>query len=82
MNSKRLTTFRGNISKDQESVLTLRSRIEQLLSGPSNFEEKADGRIFIKSLNKYYSPRKKVSVEITFYLYCFVYYWFVLLYQT
>ncbi len=64
MNSKRLTTFRDNINIDQESVLTLRSRIEKLLSGWSNLEVKADGCIFIKSLNKYYSPWREIPVDI------------------
>jgi len=65
MNSKRLTTFKGNANKSKEGdILTLRSRIEKLLSGPSNLEVKGDGRIFIKSLNKYYSPRRKISVGV------------------
>jgi len=65
MNSKRLTTFKGNANKSKEGdILTLRSRIEKLLSGPSNLEVKGAGRIFIKSLNKYYSPRRKISVGV------------------
>ncbi len=35
-----------------------------MLSGPSNYEVKSDGRILIKSLNKYYSPRKKIQVGL------------------
>ena len=32
----------------------LQNDINRLLSGPSNLEIQEDGRIFIKSLNKYY----------------------------
>lgn len=64
INSKRLSTFKGNLNKNAEGEINLANRIEKLLSGPSNFEVKADGRIFIKSLNKYYSARKKITVEV------------------
>jgi len=38
--------------------------IERLLSGPSNLEIKEDGRIFIKSLNKYYTGSGNIKVEL------------------
>lgn len=34
------------------------------MEGPSNFEVKPDGRIFIKSLNKYYSNKAKIRLEL------------------
>lgn len=64
MNSNILTTFKGNLNKNTKGEIILGSRIEKLLSEPSNFEAKAYGPIFIKSLNKYSSPRNKISVEV------------------
>jgi hypothetical protein len=42
----------------------LQNDINRLLSGPSNLEIKEDGRIFIKSLNKYYSDKGMIKVEL------------------
>lgn len=67
MNSKRLSTHAsGGHTKVGNNTLEskMQARIEKLLNGPSNFEIKEDGRIFIKSLNKYYSTRDSLSVEL------------------
>jgi hypothetical protein len=42
----------------------LDKEIARLLSGPSNLEVMSDGRVLIKSLNKYYSSRLSIEVEI------------------
>ena len=42
----------------------LQNDINRLLSGPSNLEIGEDGRIFIKSLNKYYSDKSRIKVEL------------------
>jgi hypothetical protein len=42
----------------------LQNDINKLLNGPSNLEIGEDGRIFIKSLNKYYSDKSKIKVEL------------------
>lgn len=67
MNSNRLSTHAsgghtkaGNITLESK----IHAHIEKLLNGPSNFEIKENGRIFIKSLNKYYSSRDSLSVEL------------------
>lgn len=41
----------------------LQSEVTRLLKGPSNYEIR-EGRIFIKSLNKYHSGRTKTKVEL------------------
>lgn len=60
MNNNRLTTRRST-GKDRA---ILESDIKKLLEGPSNFEVKQDGRVFIKSLKKYYSDRAKIRMEL------------------
>jgi hypothetical protein len=42
----------------------LREDIKNLLAGPSNLEIRADGRIFIKSLNKYYKGAGNTKVDL------------------
>lgn len=49
MNSKRLSTN----DLDRVDRALLNTQIEKLLNGPSNFEIKEDGRVYIISLNKY-----------------------------
>lgn len=62
MNRRRLSSNEkaegklGRVSLDKE--------INRLLSGPSNLVVMDDGRVLIKSLNKYYSPRLSIKVEI------------------
>jgi hypothetical protein len=65
MNNNRLST-RSEATKDIEvmSRELLLEEIDKLLSAPSNLEIKEDGRIFIKSLNKYYSDRGSIQVEL------------------
>jgi hypothetical protein len=41
----------------------LQSEVTRFLKGPSNYEIR-EGRIFIKSLNKYHSGRTKTKVEL------------------
>lgn len=60
MNNNRLSTSRSPVV-DRALLL---EEIEKFLKGPSNLEEREDGRIFIKSLNKYYSDRAKIRVEL------------------
>lgn len=60
MNNSRLTTRRP--APVDRAVLD--SDIEKLLNKPSNFEVKEDGRILIKSLNKYYSDKAKIRIEL------------------
>lgn len=62
MNLNRLSTRTFVISKAQLELLP--RDIERLLSGPSNLEIKEDGRIFIKSLNRYYSGSGNIKVEL------------------
>jgi NADH-ubiquinone oxidoreductase chain 5 len=61
MNNNRLST---NSKKVEVDGTLLQLEIKKLLAAPSNLEIKQDGRIFIKSLNKYYSDRSSVSVEL------------------
>ena len=49
MNSKRLST--NDLDRVERALLN--TQIEKLLNGPSNFEIKEDGRVYIISLNKY-----------------------------
>lgn len=59
MNNKRLST--SNTPKvDRVSLL---SKIDLLLKGPSNLEAK-EGRIFIKSLNRFRSDKKSQAIEL------------------
>lgn len=62
MNNNRLSTKKSSASKVDRALLD--SNIKKLLEGPSNFEVKEDGRIFIKSLNKYYSARTKIELDL------------------
>ena len=62
MNNNRLSTKKSSASKVDRALLD--SNIKKLLEGPSNLEVKEDGRIFIKSLNKYYSDRIKIGLEL------------------
>ena len=67
MNSKRLSTHAsGGYTKAGNNTLEskMHALIEKLLNGPSNFEIRENGRIFIKSLNKYYSARDSLSIEL------------------
>jgi hypothetical protein len=63
MNNCRLSSSRSKGIASVDRAL-LQIEIDKLLNGPSNFEEREDGRIFIKSLNKYYSDRIKIKVEL------------------
>lgn len=60
MNNNRLTTRRS----DFVDRAALDCDIKRLLEGPSNFEIKEDGRIFIKSLNKYYNSKAKIRLDL------------------
>lgn len=62
MNLNRSST---NIAKmSQPQLDTLQDDIVKLLAGPSNLEVKKDGRIYIKSLNKYYTGSGSIKVEL------------------
>jgi len=65
MNNNRLST-RSKATEKIEVVSRelLQKEIDRLLSAPSNLEIKEDGRIFIKSLNKYYSDRGIIQVDL------------------
>lgn len=62
MNNNRLTTSRSSTPVRDRAVLD--SDIKKLMQGPSNFEVKEDGRVYIKSLNKYYSDKAKIRLEL------------------
>jgi hypothetical protein len=62
MNLKRSSINDTKLSQAQ--LEQLREDVEKLLSGPSNLEIKEDGRIFIKSLNKYYTGSGNIKVEL------------------
>jgi hypothetical protein len=62
MNLKRLSSNESRMSQAQIDALQM--DIERLLGGPSNLEIKEDGRIFIKSLNKYYTGSGNIKVEL------------------
>ena len=62
INSKRLSTY-DKSSKDVDSNL-MRERLNKLLNEPSNLEFREDGRVFIKSLNRFYSSRDSITVEL------------------
>ena len=64
MNNRRLSTENPDIDNSEAKRALLQLEIDKLLSAPSNFEVKEDGRIFIKSLNKYYSNRDYLAVEL------------------
>jgi len=62
MNSNRLSSS-GSTKVDRDFLYAL---IDKLLKGPSNLEKLEDGRIYIKSLNRYFNTkaREKISVVI------------------
>ena len=62
MNLNRLSSNKSRMSQTQIDALQI--DIERLLGGPSNLEIKEDGRIFIKSLNKYYTGSGNIKVEL------------------
>jgi len=62
MNNNRLTTSGSSTTVEERAVLN--SNITKLMEGSSNFEVKEDGRVFIKSLNKYYSNKAKIKLEL------------------
>nr|SNU77049.1 TPA: LAGLIDADG endonuclease [Fusarium oxysporum f. sp. cucumerinum]SNU77078.1 TPA: LAGLIDADG endonuclease [Fusarium oxysporum f. sp. cucumerinum]SNU77107.1 TPA: LAGLIDADG endonuclease [Fusarium oxysporum f. sp. cucumerinum] len=59
MNNNRLSNS-GNKIIDRNYIA---SEVNRLLNGPSNYEI-IKGRIFIKSLNKFYTGRLKIQVEL------------------
>jgi hypothetical protein len=63
MNNNRLST-NGNQSEAMDRTL-LQIRINKILNEPSNFEIKEDGKIYIKSLDRYYyNNTKTVGVQL------------------
>ncbi len=60
MNNNRLTTRRSTLA----DRVVLESEIKKLLEGPSNFEVKEEGRVFIKSLKKYYPNNAKIRLKL------------------
>jgi len=62
MNLNRLSTNTAKMSQIQ--LDSLQRDIVKLLTGPSNLEVEKDGRILIKSLNKYYTGSGSVKVEL------------------
>jgi hypothetical protein len=63
MNNNRLSSNQaGNLPKIERDKLYL--EINKLLNGPSNIEVKEDGRLFIKSLNRFYTGSGKTEVQI------------------
>ncbi len=64
MNLKRLSSS-NSVKVDKES-LNKSSFAVNLLNGPSNIETHEDGRIFVKSLNRYFNQaaRDKIQVEV------------------
>ncbi len=59
-NSRRLST-RGNTKVDR---VCLYAKIEELLGGPSNYEVKEDGRVYIRSLNRYATGGKRKPLSL------------------
>nr|SNU77826.1 TPA: LAGLIDADG endonuclease [Fusarium oxysporum] len=59
MNNNRLSNS-GNKTVDRDYIAR---EVNRLLNGPSNYEI-IKGRIFIKSLNKFYTGRLKIQVEL------------------
>ena len=62
MNNNRLSTNSLKVDLIDGPVLQL--EIDKLLAAPSNLEIKENGRIYIKSLDKDYSDRDRISVEL------------------
>ena len=61
MNSRRLST---NDLKIVDRAL-LYTQIEKLLKGPSNYENKEDGRVYIISLNKFHTGGTRKPLILT-----------------
>jgi LAGLIDADG endonuclease len=61
MNSKRLST--NDLDRVERALLN--TQIEKLLNGPSNFEIKEDGRVYIISLNKYLTGGTRKPLLLT-----------------
>ena len=59
MNNNRLSSKDNGVTVDRRF---LESEVDRLLR--SNFEVRENGRVFNKSLNKYYFNRIKIGVEI------------------
>jgi len=62
MNNNRLSTNPKRAEPVSRELL--QSHIDKLLAAPSNLEIREDGRILIKSLNKYYSNRGNILVQL------------------
>jgi hypothetical protein len=60
MNNNRLSTSKSSVSPVDRQHLNL--EIMRILARPSNLERLADGRIFIKSLNKIYNPARGSNI--------------------
>ena len=60
MNNNRLSTSKSTASPVDRQHLNL--EIMKILARPSNLERLADGRIFIKSLNKFYNPARGLNI--------------------
>ncbi len=58
MNTKRLSTYKSKLV-NREELLT---QIDELLSLPSNYEIKEDGRVWIISEKKYYRDKNSIAV--------------------
>ena len=52
MNNHRLSTNK-NLSSSELKIIEIDTKVKELLSQPSNFEVHSDGRIFIKSEQKF-----------------------------
>lgn len=62
MNNNRLSTNLQDTPKDRELLL---KNINEMLLKPSNLETREDGKIYIKSLNRfYYNNTKTLSVQL------------------
>ena len=62
MNSRRLSTNPDKGKVVDRKLIYI--EINKLLNAPSNFEIKEDGRIWIKSLNRYYSDGNNIKVQL------------------
>lgn len=58
MNAKRLSNSKSKLVSREE----LLTKIEELLSLPSNYEIKEEGRIWVISENKYYRDKNSIAV--------------------
>lgn len=64
MNNNRLSTSSNKSEVVSRELLQLEIFVKKLLSAPSNLVVEEGGRIFIKSMNKYYSSRSSIEVEL------------------